>query len=57
MAVTLRLAGGLEMVVPRAEIVGQRQLPVSLMPDGLEAVVTEQDAADLLAYLRATAAR
>lgn len=56
-AVTLRLAGGLEMAVPRADIVGQRQLPVSLMPDGLEAVVTEQDAADLLAYLRATAAR
>ena len=56
-AVTLRLVGGIEMAVPRAEIASQRQLPVSLMPDGLEAVVSEQDAADLLAHLRAAAAR
>ena len=43
--------------MPRADIAGQRQLPVSLMPDGLEAVVSAQDAADLLAHLRAAAAR
>lgn len=56
-AVTLRLVGGVELAVPRTEMASQRQLPVSLMPDGLEAVVSEQDAADLLAHLRATAPR
>jgi putative heme-binding domain-containing protein len=49
---TLRAVGGLEVVVPRADIKGTELLPISLMPEGLESVLTEQDCADLLALIR-----
>jgi putative membrane-bound dehydrogenase-like protein len=49
---TLRLVGGLELAVARAEIGEVKVLPVSLMPDGLESVLSVQDCADLLARIR-----
>lgn len=51
-AITLKLPGGVEMPVPRARIRETRTLSTSLMPEGLESVVSTQDAADLLARLR-----
>lgn len=48
---TLRAVGGLELVVAKAEIKDSKLLPVSLMPEGLESVLTEQDCADLLALI------
>lgn len=47
-SVTLRLPGGIEQAVPRAKIQEIKTLQTSLMPDGLEAVLTPQDTADLL---------
>lgn len=49
----LRLAGGVEMVAKRSEIKGTRTLKTSLMPAGLEGVISQQDCADLLAAIRA----
>lgn len=49
---TLRQAGGVEMVLKRGEIKSSRTLKTSLMPAGLEAVMTEQECADLLAAIR-----
>jgi hypothetical protein len=46
------MAGGGERVLKRAQIEETKQLPTSIMPNGLEAIVTLQDAADLLAALR-----
>lgn len=54
---TLRLPGGVEQVVKRAEIRETRTLPASLMPEGMESVLTPQDTADLLAWLKAGTAR
>lgn len=51
-SVTIRMAGGGERVLKRGQIEETKQLPMSIMPNGLEAVVTLQDAADLLAALR-----
>ena len=50
--VTIRMAGGMERVITRAEIEESQQLATSIMPVGLEAVITLQDCADLLAALR-----
>jgi len=49
---TLRAVGGLEVVVPRADIKDTKLLSISYMPEGLESVLTEQDCADLLALIR-----
>ncbi len=46
------MAGGVERVIKRGEIEESRQLMTSIMPEGLEALVTLQDCADLLAALR-----
>lgn len=51
--VTLRMPGGLEKTFPRKEVAGMKGLGRSLMPEGLEAALTEQDMADLLAYIAA----
>ena len=51
-AVTLRLPGGVELPVPRADIREMKTLQTSLMPDGLEAVLSAQDTADLLAAIQ-----
>jgi putative heme-binding domain-containing protein len=51
-SVTIRMAGGAERVINRGEIEESQQLATSIMPVGLEAVITLQDCADLLAALR-----
>jgi putative heme-binding domain-containing protein len=51
--VTIRMPGGLEKTFPRKEVAGMKGLGRSLMPEGLEAALTEQDVADLLAYIAA----
>ena len=51
-AITLRLPGGVEMPFPRVGIQSMKTLPTSLMPEGMESVVSPQDAADLLARIQ-----
>ena len=43
-----------ESRIPRANIADMRPGTVSLMPDGMEQVLTRQELADLLAFLKAT---
>ncbi len=50
-AVTLKLAGGTEAVLSRAQIKVLRQESRSLMPEGLESGLTPSDVAGLLAWL------
>jgi putative heme-binding domain-containing protein len=51
---TVKLRGELEDVsIPRKSITEMRASSVSLMPDGLEAEMSRQDLADVIAYLRA----
>src|SRR5690606_23424512 len=50
---TLRLLGGVERIVRRSEVAKVERPAHSLMPDGLEAGLSEQDMADLLAFLTA----
>jgi len=51
-SVTLRMAGGMERVIRRGAIDESHQHATSIMPVGLEAVLSLQDCADLLAALR-----
>ncbi len=51
--VTLRMPGGLEKTFLRKEVAGMKGLGRSLMPEGLDAALSEQDMADLLAYIAA----
>jgi putative membrane-bound dehydrogenase-like protein len=51
-AVTLRRAEGQEDTVPRSEIQELRATQKSLMPEGLEQVLSLQDVADLLQFLQ-----
>jgi putative membrane-bound dehydrogenase-like protein len=53
--VTLRLPGGVEQVVMRADIKEMKTLQISLMPPGLEAVLSPQEVADLLAWIQVKA--
>ena len=50
---TLRLPGGAEFPVLRADITEEKPTGRSLMPEGLETVLKPQDAADVIAWLRA----
>ena len=52
-SVTVRMAGGMDRVIRRGQIDEARQHATSIMPAGLEAVLSLQDCADLLAALRA----
>ncbi|MCB1233168.1 MAG: c-type cytochrome, partial [Verrucomicrobiae bacterium] len=52
--VTVRMPGGLEKTFPRKDVAAMKGLGRSLMPEGIEAALTEQDVADLLAYLTGT---
>ena len=54
-AIRLRRAEGVEDVIPRGEIEALRPTGRSLMPDGLEQVLSPQDVADLIALLRGAA--
>ncbi len=49
--VTLKLATGQSLTVPNAQITSQKLQPASLMPEGLLQAMTEQEAADVLAFL------
>jgi putative heme-binding domain-containing protein len=51
-AVRLRRAEGQDDVIPRGEIETLRPTGRSLMPDGLEQVLSPQDVADVIAFLR-----
>jgi putative heme-binding domain-containing protein len=51
-SITVRQKGGLEQTLLRDDVVSTTVSPVSLMPEGLEATLSLQGMADLLAYLR-----
>jgi len=51
-SITLRMGQGLEETVPREQITSLNASRLSLMPQGLEAAMSRQELADLLAYLR-----
>ena len=50
--ITIRAAGGVEETVPRSDITRLASSKLSLMPEGLEAVLPPQDMADLIAFIR-----
>ena len=50
--VILKIAGGERITVPRDEIDVMQESPQSIMPEGLEQQISEQDFRDLVAYLR-----
>ena len=50
--VRLRQAQGREETIPRADVEMVRSTGRSLMPEGLEAVLSPQDLADLIAFLK-----
>jgi putative heme-binding domain-containing protein len=49
--ITLRMPGGIDKTFPRHQVASMKGLGQSLMPEGLEATVTVEEMADLLAYL------
>jgi putative membrane-bound dehydrogenase-like protein len=49
--VALKMMGGAEVFLPRAEIQGSSSTGQSLMPEGLETGMSPQDMADLLAFI------
>ena len=51
-SITMKLAGNIVRSVLRSEIKDLKSTQTSLMPDGLEALLTPQSLADLIAYLR-----
>jgi putative heme-binding domain-containing protein len=53
--VTLRRSEGIEEIVERKRVDELRSTGRSLMPDGFEQLLTPQDAADLIEYLRQAA--
>lgn len=52
--VTVRMAGGVESIVARANIATLQSQGKSLMPEGLEEGLSQQDMADLLEFIVAT---
>ena len=54
-SVTLRVPGGQEQTVLRADLESFRSTGLSLMPEGLEAGLSPQDLADLIAFVRSSA--
>jgi putative membrane-bound dehydrogenase-like protein len=51
-SITLRQQGGKEMVIPRDEIDELRSSGLSLMPEGLERQIPQQEMADLLSFIK-----
>lgn len=51
--IVLRLPGGTDLPVLRADIVSDQATNRSLMPEGMETVLKPQDVADVISYLRA----
>lgn len=52
--VTLRMPGGIDKTFPRGQIASMKGLGQSLMPEGLEATLTVEEMADLIAYVLRT---
>ncbi len=50
--ITLRMAQGIDQQIPRAEIASMTTSRLSLMPQELEKTMTQQELADLLAFLK-----
>jgi putative membrane-bound dehydrogenase-like protein len=50
--VTIKMAGGLTEAIPRSNIARMKSLDASLMPVGLEAGISKEQMADLLAFLK-----
>lgn len=50
---TIRMPGGAEIVVLRSDIQEMKTLTTSVMPEGLENVLTAQDVADVLSFISA----
>jgi putative heme-binding domain-containing protein len=48
---TIRMMGGIEKTLQRAEIKGSSSSGQSLMPEGLETGMTVEDMADLISYI------
>jgi putative membrane-bound dehydrogenase-like protein len=51
-SLVLGMAGGARETILRPDIARMRASPLSLMPEGLEAVLQPQDIADLIAFIR-----
>ncbi len=51
-AVTIRMPGGIERTIPRSSISSMAAVNRSAMPPGLEAQISVEEMADLLAFLR-----
>jgi putative membrane-bound dehydrogenase-like protein len=51
-SLVLGMAGGAKETILRSDIAKLRASPLSLMPEGLEAVLQPQDIADLIAFVR-----
>jgi len=49
--ITIRMPGGAEVVVLRTDIQEMKTLTTSIMPEGLESVLTAQDVADVLTFI------
>ena len=50
-SLALKIMGGADIAIPRAEVQGSGSSGKSLMPEGLEAGMSMQDMADLLAFI------
>ena len=48
---TLRIVGQ-DIVIPKSEILSRQKSPLSMMPEGLLSALTDQQARDLIGYLR-----
>jgi putative heme-binding domain-containing protein len=55
--VVLKVPGGKTEVIPRAEVAEMQASAISLMPEGLEQQMTQQEFVDLIAYLQQDVAR
>ena len=51
-AIHLIDSAGQENVIPRAEVEAVEPLPISLMPQGLDQTLSEEDLIDLIAFLK-----
>ena len=48
---TLKLPGGISIAYKTSEIAKRTQLPISIMPPGLQATMTPQELVDMITYL------
>ena len=53
-SLTLKMAGNITKSVLRSDVASLKSTGISLMPEGLEAAMTPQSLADLIAYLKVT---